>query len=265
VARSLGVHVEGPFLSTLRSGAHPRRHLRPPSLDEVGTWGPGVAMVTLAPELPGALAVVERLSSVGVTVCAGHTEVDPWGMAAAVAAGVTGVTHLFNAMGPMSARRPGAAGATLADPALLAGVIVDGIHVDPVMVRLAWRLLGPSRFVLVSDAMAALGLPPGAFAIGETEVTVDDAGVARTADGVLAGSVLRFDAGVRNLIAFAGCSLAEASLSASATPARLAQRSDVGRLAPGCPADIVVLDEERRVAVTIVGGRVAFDRDGRST
>jgi N-acetylglucosamine-6-phosphate deacetylase len=263
-ARSLGIHLEGPFLNPARAGAHPVHHLRLPSPAEVQGWtrGGGIAMVTIAPELPQALSTIELLVANDVTVCAGHTAATPSDMRAAVTAGARGVTHLFNAMTPMSARVPGAAGATLADSELIAGLIVDGIHVDPVMVRLAWHALGPARIALVTDAISALGLPNGAYSIGDTAVEVDNSG-ARTTGGVLAGSVLRFDDAVRNLIAFVGCELAEASLSASSTPARLAGRHDLGRLSPGCLADIVVLDEDNRVVVTVVGGRVVFDPQHR--
>jgi N-acetylglucosamine-6-phosphate deacetylase len=263
-ARSLGIHLEGPFLNPLRAGAHPRHQLRPPSLAEAKGWrnDTGVAMVTLAPELSNALDVIEHLVANGVVVCAGHTMANPDEIDAAIAAGVRGVTHLFNAMGPINARVPGPAGATLANPELIAGLIVDGLHVDPLMVRLAWQALGPDRIALVTDAIAALGLPQGEYSIGETHVVVDDRG-ARTPEDVLAGSVLRFDDAVRNLMAFTGCDLAEASLAASATPARLAQRPDIGRLAAGCLADIVVLDEHHQVVATVVGGRVMFDPDER--
>lgn len=263
-ARSLGVHLEGPFLNPTRAGAHPKRHLRLPSLAEAQGWrrDAGVAMVTLAPDLPGALAVVQYLVANGVSVCAGHTTANPVELDAAVAAGVRGVTHLFNAMGPMSARVPGPGGATLAHPALIAGLIVDGLHVDSTMVRVAWQALGPNRIALVSDAISALGLPHGAYSIGDTSVVVDDTG-ARNDDGVLAGSVLRLDEAMRNLIAFTGCGVAEASLAASSTPARLAQRRDIGRLAVGKAADIVVLDATSQVVVTIVDGRVVFDPQQR--
>jgi N-acetylglucosamine-6-phosphate deacetylase len=265
-ARSLGLHLEGPFINPARAGAHPVHHLRPPSLAETQSWrsDAGVAMVTIAPELPQALAVIEQLVANGVSVCAGHTAAGPADMKAAIAAGVRGVTHLFNAMGPISARVPGPAGATLTDTALIAGLIVDGLHVDPVMVRLAWQALGPDRIALVTDAIAALGLPHGEYCVGDTAVVVDDTG-ARTTGGVLAGSVLRFDEAVRNLIAFTGCTLSEASQSASTTPARLAGRDDIGRLVPGYVADIVLLDEHNQVVVTVVSGRVVFDPQQRCT
>jgi N-acetylglucosamine-6-phosphate deacetylase len=199
-----------------------------------------------------------------VAVCAGHTTATPSELSAAVAAGVRGVTHLFNAMGPINARIPGPAGAALTDSELIAGLIVDGIHVDPGMVRLALRAMGPNRIALVSDAISALGLPRGTYSIGETQVVVDDSGV-HTLDGVLAGSVLRFDEAVRNLMAFTGCDLAEASLSASTTPAQLAGRRGIARLTPGYAADVVVLDENNKVVVTMVDGRVVFDPQHRRT
>jgi N-acetylglucosamine-6-phosphate deacetylase len=265
-ARSLGLHIEGPFINRARAGAHPVHHLRPPSLAETQSWrsDAGVAMVTIAPELPQALAVIEQLVANGVSVCAGHTAASAAEMLSAVVAGVRGVTHLFNAMGPINARAPGPAGATLADPSLIAGLIVDGLHVDPVMVRLAWQALGPTRIALVTDAIAALGLPHGQYSVGDTAVVVDDTG-ARTTGGVLAGSVLRFDEAVRNLIAFTECTLSEASQSASTTPARLAGRDDIGRLVPGYVADIVLLDDDNRVVVTVVSGRVVFDPQQRCT
>ena len=263
-ARSLGVHLEGPFLNPERAGAHPPHRLRPPSLTEVRAWlaEPGVAMVTIAPELPGAIEVIEYLVANGVAVCAGHTAADAAQLSAAVGAGIRGVTHLFNAMGPMSARVPGPAGAALTHPALIAGLIADGIHVDPAMVRLAWHVLGPSRTMLVTDAISALGLPHGEYSVGDTSLVVDDTG-ARTSDGVLAGSVLRLDEAVRNLIEFTGCSLADASIAGSVTPARLAGRRNLGRIATGYTADIVVLDERNEAVVTIVGGQVAFDPQER--
>jgi N-acetylglucosamine-6-phosphate deacetylase len=265
-ARSLGLHLEGPFLNPQRAGAHPKHQLREPSVAEVQSWtsDAGVGMVTIAPELPHALEVIELLAANGVTVCAGHTAADASAMSAGIDAGVRGVTHLFNAMGPISARVPGPAVTTLTDPGLIAGLIVDGIHVDPAMVRLAWRALGPNQIMLVTDAISALGLPYGAYAVGDTAVVVDDRG-ARTAGDVLAGSVLRFDQAVRNLIKFTGCTLADASIAASATPARLVGRDDIGRIAPGCIADLVLLDESNHVVVTVVDGQVAYDPQHRCT
>ncbi|MCU1401127.1 MAG: N-acetylglucosamine-6-phosphate deacetylase [Acidimicrobiales bacterium] len=267
-AKSLGVHLEGPFLAPERAGAHPVRHLRPPSLDEVAGWCAGhrPAMVTLAPELPDGPTVIAELARHNIIVCAGHTDAGPRELAVAASAGLSGVTHLFNAMGALSARHPGPAGAVLAGDgqtaALIVGLIADGLHVDPIMVRMAWRLLGPERTALVTDCMAALGLAHGSFMLGDTSVTVGHGG-ARTDGGVLAGSVLGMDEAVRNLMAFTGCSLAAATVAASSTPSRLAGRSEIGQLSAGCAADVVVLDDEGRVLITIVAGIVAFDPTGR--
>ncbi len=262
-ARSLGVHLEGPFINPSRSGAHPRQHIRPPDRHEAEGWSaPSIALVTLAPEVEGALDLVADLKHRGIVVCCGHSDVTVAELGRAVAAGVTGATHLFNAMGSLSARSPGAAGAVLADNSLMAGIIVDGLHVDPAMVAIAWRALGRGRLFLVTDAIAALGLPGGLFRIGDTEVQVDERG-ARTARGVLAGSVLRMDDAVRNLVAFTGCSFADAVDAATATPARLLGRNDVGVIEPGAYADVVLLDAADQVVATVVGGRVVFDPQQR--
>jgi len=269
-ARPIGIHVEGPFIAGPRRGAHPARHVRDPDLDEATNWtrsGP-VALVTIAPELPGALELIGRLVQGGVTVCVGHTEASVAEVEQAVVAGAVGATHLFNAMGTMSARAPGAAGAVIADERLIAGLIVDGLHVDPAMVLLAWRALGPDRVALVTDAMAALLAPDSAASngewwIGKTRITVGPTG-ARTVDGVLAGSVLRMDDAVRNLIAFTGCTIAEASIAASTTPARLIGRTDIGVIRIGARADLVLLDADRRVTMTMIGGDVVHDPHGRA-
>lgn len=264
-ARSLGVHLEGPFINPGRRGAHPRRHIRLPDRQEAGAWSaPDVAMVTLAPELEGALDLVADLTRRGVVISCGHCDVTVAELGAAIASGATAATHLFNAMGSLSARAPGTAGAVLADSTLIAGIIVDGLHVVPAMVAIAWRVLGPDRLFLVTDAIAALGLPGGRFRIGDTELNVDERG-ARAADGVLAGSVLRMDDAVRNLSAFTGCSIAEAVAAASATPARLLGRGDVGTIEPGAYADVVLLDEADQVVATVVGGRVVYDPDQRAS
>jgi N-acetylglucosamine-6-phosphate deacetylase len=167
------------------------------------------------------------------------------------------VTHLFNAMRPFGHRDPGPIGAALADETVVAGLICDGIHVDPVAVRMAWRALGPDRLNLVTDAVAVLGSERGAARLGAVEVTVD-AGAVLTADGVLAGSALALDQAVRNLIAFTGCSVPDAVGTVTATPARLLGLADRGRLTPGARGDVAVLDGDLAVAATIVGGEVAW-------
>jgi len=155
----LGLHFEGPMLAPSRKGAHPAHLLAAPSLHLVNEWsrGDGILMVTIAPELPGALAVVRSLAARGVVVCIGHTEASADQAAAAVAAGARAVTHLGNAMPPMLSREPGPVGMVLAGGDLVAGVIADGHHLHPTTLRAFWRALGPERFLTVSDSTAALG------------------------------------------------------------------------------------------------------------
>jgi N-acetylglucosamine-6-phosphate deacetylase len=243
----LGVHLEGPFLADGRTGAHDRRWVSPP-VDEGWSREGGVAIVTLAPEVPGALAVASALAARGVVVSVGHSDATVAEVGAAVDAGATWVTHLFNAMSPLHHRAPGVVGAALSDERLRFGIIVDGTHVDPEAVRVAWRAAG-SRLVLVTDAVAAMGTPdhePGS-------------GV-RLADGTLAGSDLTMDQAVRNLVAFAGCSPAQAVDAATATPAAVLGLADRGALRPGAVADLVVLDRSLEVVATVVRGVVAYRR-----
>jgi len=256
----LGIHFEGPMLSPERRGAHPVAMLVAPSTDLVADWGPdsGVLLATVAPELPGALDVVETLTGRGIVVSLGHTDASAEQSAAGLAAGATYVTHLFNAMRPFNHRDPGPIGSTLADDKVVAGLICDGIHVDPVAVRMAWRALGPSRLNLITDAVDALGLDTGGTSrIGDVEVTTGAAGV-RTADGVLAGSNLALDQAVRNLVAFTGCPVVEALATVTSTPADVFHLTDRGRLSVGARADVTVLDTSLDVIATIVGGELAW-------
>jgi N-acetylglucosamine-6-phosphate deacetylase len=248
----LGLHLEGPMLSPVRRGAHPEAFLADPDPSLIHGWSrdAGVAMVTVAPELPGALDVISTLVDRGVTVSIGHTDADATAFAAGRMAGAGAVTHLFNAMRPFSHRDPGPIGATLADDDVVAGLICDGVHVDPVAVRMGWRALGPDRIHLVTDAVAGARL-------GSVGLEVDG-GAVRTADGVLAGSVLSLDEAVRNLVAFTGCAVADAVATVTSTPARLLVLADRGRLQPGARADVVVLDGRLHVTETIVGGEVAW-------
>ena len=216
-------------------------------------------MVTIAPELPGAIDVIEQLVGDGVVVSIGHTDADAACVVDAKRAGATAVTHLFNAMAPFGHRAPGPIGVTLADDSLIAGLICDGIHVDPLAVRVAWRALGPARLMLVTDATAVLGLAPGRRRLGEVDIDVSSAGV-RTADGTLAGSDLALDQAVRNLVTFTGCTATEAVATVTTTPARLLGLDDRGALEAGRRADVVVLDAGLHVVATFVGGELAHRR-----
>ena len=212
----LGWHLEGPFLSPGRRGAHPAHHVRPIDLVDLDRWlgTGGVAAVTLAPELDGALEAIERVVAARAVASIGHTDATARQVRAAVDAGARMATHLGNAMGAE------ARAAILAEERVLVGVIVDGEHVAPVEVADLWAALGPERFVLVSDAMAGLGLPPGRHRLGDGWVTTDGRRAVGD-DARLAGSTLAMDDAVRNLVAFTGCSIDDAVAAASTTPARL--------------------------------------------
>lgn len=221
-AEPLGLHVEGPMLSPLRAGAHPSAWLRDPSPELVAGWSreAGVAMVTIAPELPGALEVVAGLVERGVVVSVGHTDATAAQVAAALDAGARCFTHLGNAMPPVTARAPGPVGVALGHADTVAGLIVDGHHLDPWFVRTAWRALGPARFLSVSDTTAALGLPDGPTRLGEQEVVLAD-GAVRLADGTLAGSAASLLDCLRVLVAQTGCPVGDAWATATDVPLRL--------------------------------------------
>ena len=260
-ATPLGLHLEGPMISRDHLGAHvPRFAAEPESLlDEIDTWVASgvVSLVTLAPELAHGIDVVERLVAAGIVVSAGHTAMTPSDFAAARAAGLSYVTHLFNAMAPFGHRSPGPIGAVLADDSITVGVICDGIHVDPVAVDMAWRSLGRQRLSLVSDASPALGAPYGRYRIGGIEIVHDDTGV-RTVDGVLAGSSLPLDQAVRNLMTFTGCSLADALATVTTTPADLLGLADRGRIHSGARADLTILDQAGNLRHTVIAGETAW-------
>ena len=259
-ALPLGLHVEGPFLNEAKKGAHNPLHLRPPTLEAVADWSPeqGVSLVTLAPELPGALEVIEALAGRNVVVSAGHSLGTYAEAQAGFAAGIRYGTHLFNAMPSLGHREPGLAGALLTAPDVTVGLIPDGIHVHPAVIELIWRTKGASSLTLVTDAMAALGMLPGQYQIGDQAVIVT-AHDCRLADGTLAGSILSLDAALRNLIDFTGCSLEEGLATITTTPATLLDQADRhGRVAPGALANLVLLTPGLTVVKTIVAGQVVY-------
>lgn len=250
-AEPVGLHVEGPFISEARRGTHPTGHLRSPAGAKLST--DEVAIVTVAPELDGALAMIATLVDQGVVVSIGHSEADHATAILALDAGASLGTHLFNAMPPMTGREPGIAGALLMAPEARFGVIVDRIHLADEMVRLAWEV-APDRFIAITDAISALGMQEGEHHIGSIAVTVAD-GAARNADGNLAGSVLTMDEALRNLIAVTGASLATAVAACTSTPAQVLNRSDIGNLNGGSRGDVVLIGDGGIVA-TVVGGRI---------
>jgi N-acetylglucosamine-6-phosphate deacetylase len=259
-ARVLGAHLEGPFLSPDSPGAHDASLFRQPTLDAIQSYTPldAVRLVTLAPELPGALEAAAWLIQHGVTVSAGHTRLSASQAEQAFAAGVLLATHLFNAMPPLHHREPGLIGSLFDHPHARTGLIADGIHAHSIMLRLAFRCLGAGRIVLVTDAMSAMGMPPGRYTIGGQVVVVDQTS-ARLENGTLAGSILSMDQAVRNMVSLGVCSLPEALRTASQTPAEaLGLGGSLGRLLPGYPADFVLLDEDLVVQGVFIGGRLAY-------
>ncbi len=259
-ATPLGLHIEGPFLNPAKKGAHNPAYLRLPTLDAVADWSPanGVRLATLAPELPGALPAIEALSCRGVLVSSGHSTATYEEAMAGFDAGIRYGTHLFNAMPSLLHRDPGLPGALLTDERVTVGLIADGIHTHPAIVKLVWQALGPARLNLVTDAMAALGMSPGQHLLGDYEVTVDGE-TCRLADGTLAGSILSMDQALRNLLAFTGCTLEEALQTMTTTAARaIGLERERGQVAPGFIADLALLSPDLHVRGTIVDGELVY-------
>jgi N-acetylglucosamine-6-phosphate deacetylase len=254
-ARLAGVHLEGPWFARVRAGAHDPRYLRDPDPAELGGWlATGhVRLVTLAPELPGALDAIRALRAAGVVVAAGHTDADEAALRAGLDAGIGLGTHLYNAMRPLHHREPGAVGALL-DADVPVSVIADGAHVAPTALRIAWRVLGP-RLVAISDGVAGLGLPPGPVRLGGQSAT-SDGRAARLADGTLAGSVTSLLDGVRHLAAI-GVPVRDAVRAATATPAAVLGLADgTGNLVVGGRADVLVLGPDLALRDVVAGGAV---------
>lgn len=259
-ARPLGLHIEGPFLNPAKRGAHNPAHLREPSLAAVADWSPErwVRLVTLAPELPGALDLIRALNANDVVVSAGHSQATFDEAMASFDAGIRYATHLFNAMPALHHREPGLAAAALADKRVTIGLIADGLHVHPALVAAVWRLAGSERLTLVTDCMAAMGMPPGEYVLGDFGVSVSES-AARLDNGTLAGCVLSLDAIVRQFIDFTGCTLGEALPAVTSTPATvLGMDTERGRIASGTAADLVLLSPANEVVATFVAGRQVF-------
>jgi N-acetylglucosamine-6-phosphate deacetylase len=247
-----GLHLEGPFLSAARCGAQDPRHMLAPDVAVFerlrAAAGGHLRIITLAPELPGAAAVIRAAARAGVTVAVGHTDATAEAASAAVDTGATHATHLFNGMRPWHHREPGAAGALLDRDEVTCEIVVDGVHLHDMTVRLAARAAGPGRLVLVTDAMAAAGMPDGRYRLGPRLVDVAG-GVARLvgetgAPGAIAGSTATMAAVVRHAVA-AGVPVPEVAAAASTTPARVLGLGErTGALRPGLAADLVVCDEE---------------------
>lgn len=264
-ARPRGIHLEGPFISHERRGVHPPEHLLPPSLktfDRFWQAAEGrIRVLTIAPELEGAEELIFEANQRGVCVSLGHSDADLAATRAGVAAGARHATHVFNAMRPLGHRDPGILGEILTNPRLSGDIIVDGIHIDPTIVKLVADLKGPDNLVLITDAISATGKPDGHYRLGSLEVEVKDGKC--LFEGTLAGSVLTMELAVRNLMRFADCSIEQALRAATVNPARTAGLNLCGKLETGSAADLVVLGPQGELRATILGGRILPVADHR--
>lgn len=267
-ARSLGVHLEGPFLSSVRHGVHDPELMVDPDpalirdiLDS--DIADGLRMLTLAPERTGALAAVSTLVEAGVLVSVGHTDATAVQTMAAADAGARMITHLFNAQRGFGHREPGVPGAGFTDPRFTLGLIADLAHVAPDVCKLVFQIAG-ERVALVTDAVAAAGMPPGRYQLGGADVLLTDDGVPRAPDGTIAGSALTLDRAVRNIVSI-GVDPAVALSAATVVPADTIGEPTLGRLAPGAVADLVWWDDDLHPRKVWVAGRLAFDADARPT
>jgi N-acetylglucosamine-6-phosphate deacetylase len=259
-ARVLGAHIEGPFLNPAFRGAHLESNLREPTPENVGVIESArPRLVTLAPELPGGLAAIERLHRAGVVVSAGHTGADFEQGRKAVDAGVRFATHIYNAMPPVHHRKPGIALALLLDPRVTTGLIADGEHVHPSVCDQVLRVKGASRIAVTTDQTSAAGSPPGRYRISGREV-ISDGRTVRLGDGTLAGSAATMPDLLRVMSRLPGMNASGAIRMATAVPAGVIGEKRLGRIAEGACADLVVLDLELRPRLTMIRGVVKFSR-----
>ena len=257
-ARPLGIHLEGPFLSHAKRGVQPAQHLLAPDIatfDRLFEAAEGhVRLMTLAPELPGAVELAAHATRRGVRVSVGHSNATAAETRAAIAAGAASATHTFNAMRPLDHREPGILGTVLTSDALYAELVCDGIHTAPEIVQLWWRAKGSERAILVTDAMSAAGMPDGEYQLGGFAVQVADGRA--MANGVLAGSVLTLDRALANFVAFTGATVEQGLRLITANPAAMTGLTgQAGSLTVGQPANLVAIDPAGRLAGSVIGGQ----------
>jgi N-acetylglucosamine-6-phosphate deacetylase len=267
LARPIGVHLEGPFLSHLKRGVHPPEHLQPADIalfDRFYDAAEGhVCLMTLAPELPGAPELTAHATQRGVRVSVGHSNATAAETRAVIAAGAVSATHTFNAMRPLDHREPGILGVALAEDSIYAELICDGIHTTPEMVKIWSRCKGPHRAILVTDAMSAAGMPDGDYRLGGLTVTV--ANGRATSGDVLAGSVLTLDRALANFLLFTGSTLEHGLRLLTTNPAAMTgvkssnglpgRAPSAGQLAPGMPANFVAVNPDGTLAASFIHGQ----------
>jgi N-acetylglucosamine-6-phosphate deacetylase len=261
-ARTLGVHLEGPFISAKRPGAHNPAWIispEPAAVETLIAAGSGVLrLVTIAPELDGGIAAIQRFAAAGVLVSVGHSDATAHQVSMAAMNGATMVTHLFNAQRPMHHREPGVVGQALADSRLTSSLVADLRHVSAQVAAIAFAA-APGRIFLITDAAACAGMPPGRYLLGGEPIDLaeGDGTPPIRSDGTLAGSALRMDSAVANMVA-TGAGLVAAVAAATRIPANLIGRHDLGRLAEGTAADLVWLSDDLRTKATWVGGKQVY-------
>jgi N-acetylglucosamine-6-phosphate deacetylase len=259
-ATPLGIHLEGPFLSHAKRGVHPPALLQPPSIELFDRFWQAarghIRLMTVAPELPSALDLIRHATELGVRISLGHSDATAAEAQAGVSAGGVSATHTYNAMRGLDHREPGMLGAVLDDDSLYAEIIADGIHVQPIAIRVFWRSKGSARTILITDGMSATGMPNGRYRLGTFEVDVAD-GRATHGD-VLAGSVLTMDRAVHNFAAFTGAPLVTVARLATANPAALSGFAPShGAIAAGRRADVIAFSAEGQLVATCIAGRFA--------
>ncbi|SHE70141.1 N-acetylglucosamine 6-phosphate deacetylase [Seinonella peptonophila] len=263
LAECVGIHLEGPFISKERAGAQPLEYILSPHVDSFMKWQEKarqqIKLVTLAPEEGEGLELISYLQQTGVIASIGHSNASYAEVRQAVEHGATHVTHLFNGMRGLHHREPGVVGGALLSPELMVEMIVDGIHARSEMIDFAYRLLTSKRAILITDAMRAKCLKPGIYDLGGQDVQVSNES-ARLADGTLAGSILKMDQALRNIIHFTGCSLLEAVQMASQNAAKELGLDRKGSITEGKDADLVVLNDQYEIVQTYCRGELAFEK-----
>ncbi|HZK40291.1 MAG TPA: N-acetylglucosamine-6-phosphate deacetylase, partial [Atribacterota bacterium] len=263
-AEILGIHMEGPYINPEKKGAQKEEDIKKISIEEFLEFnqasGNLIRLVTIAPEMPGAIGLIKYLYKQGIIASAGHTNATYVQTQAGIKVGLSHVTHTFNAMRGLHHREPGVVGAALTSPELTVEIIADGIHIHPVVIKILIKARENEKIVLITDAMRAAGLKEGTYDLGGQEVIVTK-GQARLKDGTLAGSVLTMDKAVKNMVSKVGVPLAKAIQMASFNPAKSIGIDDKkGSLEPGKDADIVILNKNLETELTIVAGKIVYRR-----